>query len=110
MSLGLVGQKRGMTRVFTEAGESIPVTVIEIIPNRVTQIKTNDTDGYCAIQITTGSKKSSHVNKAMAGHYAKAGVEAGTIIREFRLDAAQVAKINVGDSLSVDMFEVGQNE
>lgn len=109
MSLGLVGQKRGMTRVFTEAGESIPVTVIEIVANRVTQIKTNEIDGYCAIQITTGSKKSSHVNKAMAGHYAKAGVEAGNLIREFRLDETQLEKIKVGDSLSVELFEVGQN-
>lgn len=108
MSLGLVGQKKGMTRVFTEAGESIPVTVIEIIPNRVTQIKTNDTDGYCAIQITTGSKKSSRVNKAMAGHFAKAGVEAGNIIREFRVTETELSAINVGDSLSVDQFSEGQ--
>jgi len=109
MSLGLVGQKRGMTRVFTEAGESIPVTVIEIIPNRVTQIKTNDTDGYSAIQVTTGSKKSSHVNKQMAGHFAKAGVEAGTIVREFRLEESDLAKHKIGDALTVDVFQVGQN-
>ena len=108
MSLGLVGQKRGMTRVFTEAGESIPVTVIEIIPNRVTQIKTNDTDGYTAIQVTTGNKKSSHVSKPMAGHFAKAGVEAGTIVREFRVDESDLSAIKVGDSLSVDVFSEGQ--
>ena len=109
MSLGLVGLKQGMTRVFTETGESIPVTVIEVVPNRVTQIKKNETDGYCAVQVTTGNKKSSRVNKAMAGHYAKAGVEAGDIIREFRLDEEQVAKMNLGDLLSADVFEVGQH-
>jgi large subunit ribosomal protein L3 len=108
MSLGLVGQKRGMTRVFTEAGESIPVTVIEVVPNRVTQIKTKETDGYDAIQITTGSKKSSRVTKAMAGHFAKAGVEAGTVVREFRLTAKELESIKVGDDLSVDIFEAGQ--
>jgi large subunit ribosomal protein L3 len=85
MSLGLVGRKCGMTRVFTEEGISIPVTVVEVIPNRVTQIKVPDTDGYCAVQITAGKKRSSHVNKAIAGHFAKAGVEAGDTIREFRL-------------------------
>lgn len=109
MSLGLVGQKKGMTRVFTDAGESIPVTVIEIFPNRVTQIKTNETDGYSAVQVTTGSKKSSHVNKAMTGHYAKAAVEAGEIIREFRIDPTVAANMKVGDALSVDIFKVGQN-
>src|SRR3990167_3563076 len=108
MSLGLVGQKRGMTRVFTDAGESIPVTVIEIIPNRVTQIKNNEIDGYSAVQITTGSKKPSRVNKAMAGHFAKAGVEAGNIIREFRVDASTLSNIKLGDSLSVDLFKEGQ--
>jgi len=108
MSLGLVGQKVGMTRVFTEAGESIPVTVIEIIPNRVTQIKTNDTDGYCAVQVTTGSKKSSRVNKAMAGHFAKAGVEAGDIIREFRVCESKLGDLKVGDSISADHFAEGQ--
>lgn len=108
MSLGLVGQKVGMTRVFTEAGESIPVTVIEIIPNRVTQIKTNDTDGYCAVQVTTGSKKSSRVNKAMAGHFAKAGVEAGDIIHEFRVTEEELAALKVGDSISAEHFAEGQ--
>ena len=98
-----------MTRVFTEAGESIPVTVIEIIPNRVTQIKTNDTDGYAAVQITTGSKKSSRIDKAMTGHFAKAGVEAGSIVREFRLEESELSKMKVGDALSVDVFQVGQN-
>lgn len=109
MSVGLVGQKRGMTRIFTEAGESIPVTVIEVFPNRITQIKTDDTDGYCAVQVTTGSKKSSHVNKAMAGHFAKAGVDAGRIVREFRLTDSEIAAMKVGDALTVDLFQPGQN-
>lgn len=108
MSLGLVGQKIGMTRVFTETGESIPVTVIEIIPNRVTQVKSEKMDGYCAVQVTTGNKKSSHVNKPMAGHFVKAGVEAGTIVREFRLDEKQLSEIKVGDVFSVDLFKEGQ--
>lgn len=107
-SLGLVGQKIGMTRVFTESGESIPVTVIEVIPNRVTQIKTNDIDGYCAIQITADHKKSSHVTKPMAGHFAKAGVEAGVIVKEFRVDESRLSTVKLGDIFSVDLFEVGQ--
>ena len=108
MSVGLVGQKRGMTRVFTETGESIPVTVIEVIPNRITQIKNDETDGYCAIQVTTGSKKASHVTKPMAGHFAKAGVEAGDMVKEFRVDATDISSMKVGDALTVDVFEVGQ--
>lgn len=108
MSLGLVGQKRGMTRIFTEAGESIPVTVIEVIPNSITQIKTDVTDGYSAVQITTGSKKASRVTKAMAGHFAKAGVQAGSVVREFRLPEAEVASLKLGEAFSVDMFEAGQ--
>ncbi|MDP1573317.1 MAG: 50S ribosomal protein L3 [Coxiellaceae bacterium] len=108
MSLGLVGQKRGMTRIFTEAGESIPVTVIEVIPNAITQIKTDANDGYSAVQVTTGSKKASRVTKAMAGHFAKAGVKAGSVVREFRLTEAEVASLTLGEAFSVDMFEVGQ--
>lgn len=108
MSLGLVGQKRGMTRIFTDSGESIPVTVIEVLPNFVTQVKTNESDGYCAVQVSTGSKKSSRVNKAIAGHYAKAGVEAGNLMHEFRIDEKQAADMKVGDALSVDVFSVGQ--
>lgn len=108
MSVGLVGQKRGMTRIFTEAGESIPVTVIEVIPNRITQIKNDETDGYCAIQVTTGFKKTSHVNKPMAGHFAKAGVEAGDMVKEFRVASADLSNMKVGDALTVDLFEVGQ--
>lgn len=108
MSLGLVGQKRGMTRIFTEAGESIPVTVIEIMPNRITQIKTDATDGYAAVQITTGVKKASRVNKAMAGHFAKAGVEAGTLVREFRLTEADLSSLKLGEEVGLDLFKEGQ--
>lgn len=109
MSVGLVGQKCGMTRIFTEAGDSIPVTVIQVIPNRVVQVKTNDTDGYCAIQVTAGNeKKSSRVNKPTAGHFAKAGVPVAEVVREFRLDESQLASYKVGDSLTVDLFQEGQ--
>ncbi len=108
MSVGLVGLKRGMTRVFTDAGESIPVTVIEVIPNRVTQVKTSDIDGYDAIQITTGNKKSSRVNKSMAGHFAKAGVDAGDVVHEFRADKSKLSEIKVGDSITVALFQEGQ--
>ena len=82
MAIGLVGRKCGMTRVFTEAGVSVPVTVIEVDPNRITQIKSVDTDGYQAVQVTTGERRASRVSKAQAGHFAKAGVEAGTVTRE----------------------------
>lgn len=108
MRLGLVGKKCGMTRVFTEAGESIPVTVVEVQPNRITQVKTEETDGYRAIQITSGQKKNSRVSKGLAGHFAKAGVEAGNIIREFRLNADQLPEAKAADELKVDMFKVGQ--
>ena len=106
MTIGLVGKKRGMTRVFTEDGVSIPVTVIEVDPNRVTQVKTLETDGYIAIQVTCGSKKSSRLNKPEAGHFAKAGVEAGTGLWEFRIDAD--AEYKAGDVIGVDLFEQGQ--
>jgi large subunit ribosomal protein L3 len=109
MSLGLVGRKCGMTRVFTEAGDSIPVTVIEVQANRVAQIKTNDTDGYNALQIACGEKKSSHVNKALAGHFAKAGVEAAHTLMEFRLDdSTDMSEYKLTDMLNVNMFTVGQ--
>ncbi|CDG23176.1 50S ribosomal protein L3 [Xenorhabdus poinarii G6] len=101
--IGLVGKKVGMTRIFTEEGVSIPVTVIEIEDNRVTQVKSNETDGYRAIQVTTGSKKANRVNKSEAGHFAKAGVEAGRILREFRLSADD-AEFTVGQSISVEIF------
>ena len=106
--LGLVGRKVGMTRIFTEAGESIPVTVLEVAGNRVTQVKTEETDGYNAIQVAFGSKKPSRVSKPLSGHYAKAGVEAGEMLKEFHIDADKLADLKVGTTLSVEMFTVGQ--
>jgi len=107
MAIGLVGRKAGMTRVFNNDGVSIPVTVIEVEPNRVTDIKTEDRDGYSAVQVTTGSRKASKVAKAEAGHFAKAGVEAGRGLWEFRLDADADAPV-VGAELTVSAFEPGQ--
>lgn len=104
MTIGLVGRKVGMTRVFTEDGVSIPVTVLECSPNRVTQVKSLDTDGYQAIQVTAGAKKASRVNKPEAGHFAKAGVEAGRGLWEFRLGQDEGADIQVGAELSVELF------
>ena len=104
MTIGLVGRKVGMTRIFTEDGVSIPVTVLECSPNRVTQVKSLDTDGYQAIQVTAGSKKASRVNKPEAGHFAKAGVEAGRGLWEFRLGQDEGADIQVGAELSVELF------
>lgn len=107
MAIGLVGRKAGMTRVFNNDGVSIPVTVIEVDPNRVTDIKTEDRDGYSAIQVTTGSRKASKVAKAEAGHFAKANVEAGRGLWEFRLDVGTDAPA-VGAELTVAVFEAGQ--
>src|SRR3989344_4311748 len=109
MSVGLVGRKCGMTRIFTEEGMSVPVTVIEVLPNRVTQVKTMENDGYCAIQVTTGARKRSKVTKPQAGHYAKAGVEPGRGLWEFRMDAGKsIDNIAVGTEFKVDLFAVGQ--
>lgn len=108
MTIGLVGRKCGMTRVFTEAGNSVPVSVIEIDPNRVTQIKTTGKDGYSAIQVTTGARRVSRVTKPAAGVYAKANVEAGRGLWEFRVASDSDVNVAVGDSISVDMFEAGQ--
>ena len=108
MSLGLVGRKVGMTRVFAEDGQSIPVTVLDMSANRVTQIKTADTDGYNAVQVAYGTKKANRVQKAEAGHFAKAGVEAGRGLKEFTADAAKLAELKVGDTLTVELFQVGQ--
>lgn len=105
MTIGIVGRKAGMTRVFTAAGESIPVTVIECTPNRVTQVKTVETDGYRAVQVTAGEKKSSHVSKPLAGHYKKAGVAAGRGLWEFRLDDSQGADLAPGAEITVTSFE-----
>ena len=104
MSIGLIGRKVGMTRIFTEDGVSIPVTVIEATPNRVTQLRTEDTDGYRALQVTAGTKKANRVNKAAAGHFAKAGVEAGRGLWEFRLAGNEGADIEVGSELTVEIF------
>ncbi len=108
MALGLVGRKCGMTRVFTDAGESIPVTVIEALPNRVTQVKTVENDGYRALQVTTGTRKLSHVSKAIAGHFAKAGQELGRGLWEFRLQDDEGADFSTGSEIKVDFFENGQ--
>jgi large subunit ribosomal protein L3 len=107
MTIGLLGRKIGMTRVFTEDGVSIPVSVVEILPNRVSQIKTVDTDGYTAIQLTGGEKKSSHVNKPLTGHFAKAQIEAGDMLCEFRMES--VDEYTAGQLLSVnDVFNEGE--
>ncbi len=108
MSLGLLGRKVGMMRIFTDDGDSIPVTVIDVSDNRVTQIKTPETDGYAAVQVTFGKRRASRVNKASAGHLAKAGVEAGTVLKEFRVDAAKAAEFKLGDKVAVGLFEAGQ--
>ena len=105
MAIGVVGRKCGMTRVFTEDGNSIPVTVIEVTPNRVSQVKTAQTDGYDAVQVTVGARRASRVTAAQAGHFAKAGVEAGRAVREFRADAGDLAP---GASVAVDVFQAGQ--
>ena len=108
MAIGLVGRKVGMSRVFTDAGVSVPVTVIEASPNRVTQVKTVDTDGYRAVQITAGTRKASRVTKPMAGHFAKAGVEAGRGCWEFRLDEGEGADLQANAEIKVDIFAPGQ--
>ncbi len=107
MSLGLVGRKCGMTRVFTEDGLSIPVTVVEVDPNRVTQVKTQESDGYAAVQVTVGERRASRVNKASAGHFAKANVAAGRGLWELRLEQADNTPA-VGEQLTVEQFESGQ--
>ena len=107
-SLGLVGRKAGMTRVFTEDGKSIPVTLIEATPNRITQIKTPETDGYSAVQVAVGSRRASLVTKPVAGHLAKAKVEAGRGLWELRIEADKLGDFTVGGEIKADMFEVGQ--
>jgi large subunit ribosomal protein L3 len=106
--MGLVGRKCGMTRVFTEDGVSIPVTVIEAQPNRITQVKTQETDGYRALQVVAGSRRASRVGKPAAGHFAAAKVEAGDLITEFRLDDTDEGEFEKGNELKVDLFEEGQ--
>ena len=109
MTIGIVGRKAGMTRIFNDDGVSVPVTVISVDPNRVTQVKSVENDGYRALQVTTGERKASRVTKAMAGHYAKAGTEAGRGLWEFRLGDDEGAEIEVGGEIKVDIFETGQN-
>ena len=108
MTIGIVGRKRGMTRVFTEDGTSVPVTVIEVDPNRVTMIREQDRDGYTAIQVTTGSRRASLVNSPSAGHFRKAGVEPGNGLWEFRTDDTDGDLPEVGSEITVDRFESGQ--
>lgn len=108
MSLGLVGRKVGMTRVFTDDGDSIPVTVVDVSNNRVTQIKQPDTDGYTAVQVAFGKRRARRVNKAAAGHFAKAGVEAGHTLKEFRVTPEQLAELKLGGAIGADIFKAGQ--
>lgn len=108
MGLGLIGRKVGMTRVFTDDGDAVPVTVVDVSNNRVTQIKTPESDGYAAVQVTFGKRRASRVNKAAAGHYAKAGVEAGHVLKEFRVTAEELAEMKIGGSISAGIFTVGQ--
>jgi large subunit ribosomal protein L3 len=108
MSLGLIGRKVGMTRIFTDEGASIPVTVLEVIPNRVTQVKTVATDGYTGLQVAYGERRASRINKALTGHFAKAGVTAGAGIKEFNVAEDVLANFQVGGNVTVDIFSVGQ--
>jgi large subunit ribosomal protein L3 len=108
MTIGLVGRKCGMTRVFTDAGESVPVTVVEVLPNRVTQVREPGKDGYCAVQVTYGAKRPQLLGKAEAGHFAKANVAPGKALVEFRLTDGDAAELKVGSELKVDLFAEGQ--
>jgi large subunit ribosomal protein L3 len=108
MSLGLVGRKIGMTRIFAENGDSVPVTVVDVSGNRVTQIKTRDSDGYLAVQLCYGKRRPNRVSKAAAGHFAKAGVEAGIGLQEFRVEAEQLGSLAVGAAIGVEIFQAGQ--
>ncbi|MFN2349483.1 MAG: 50S ribosomal protein L3, partial [Thioalkalivibrio sp.] len=108
MAIGLVGRKVGMTRVFTEDGVSLPVSVIEVEPNRVAQVKTGERDGYRSLQVAVGSRKASRVGKPLAGHLAKAGVEAGRGLWEFRLEEGEGEGVEAGAELEVDVFSAGQ--
>lgn len=108
MSLGLVGRKVGMTRIFAEDGASIPVTVLDVSNNRVTQVKTPEIDGYAAIQVTFGKRRASRVSKPLAGHLAKAGVEAGHVLKEFRVETSELASLKAGDTVAVTLFAEGQ--
>ena len=108
MTLGLVGRKVGMTRLFTDDGDTVPVTVVDVSNNRVTQIKTAETDGYAAVQVTFGKRRASRVTKPMAGHFAKAGTEAGSVLREFPVSTEVAAGLKAGATIGADIFKVGQ--
>ena len=108
MTLGLVGRKVGMTRLFTDDGDAVPVTVVDVSNNRVTQIKTPDTDGYAAVQVTFGKRRPSRVTRPMAGHFAKAGTEAGSVLKEFAISVEQAAQLKPGATIGADIFKVGQ--
>ena len=108
MNLGLVGRKVGMTRVFTDDGDTVPVTVVDVSNNRVTQLKTLEVDGYSAVQVAFGKRRASRVVKAAAGHFAKAGVEAGSVLREFRVAVDKLGELKLGGVVGVNVFQVGQ--
>jgi large subunit ribosomal protein L3 len=108
MAIGVIGRKCGMTRVFTDDGVSVPVTVVEVEPNRISQVKTLESDGYSALQVTAGSRRANRVSKPMAGHFAKAGVEAGRTLCEFRLNEGEGEGLELGSEIKVDIFEDGQ--
>lgn len=108
MSLGLVGRKIGMTRIFTDDGASLPVTVLDVSNNRVTQIKSASTDGYSAVQVAFGTRRASRLTKAAAGHFAKAGVEAGSVLKEFTATPEELGSLQAGGTMGVDLFKVGQ--
>ncbi len=107
-SLGLLGRKVGMTRIFTDDGESVPVTVLDVSNNRIAQVRTDEADGYSAVQVARGSRRSSRVIKPQAGHFAKAGVEAGSQLKEFRLDPQAIGDLKAGSTIGIDVFSVGQ--
>jgi len=108
MSIGLVGRKVGMTRIFTDDGDALPVTVLDVSDNRITQIKTPDNDGYAAVQVAFGKRRATRVRKPLAGHLAKAAVEAGNLLREFKATAEELAPLKVGAKIGVEIFKVGQ--
>lgn len=108
MSLGLVGRKVGMMRIFTDDGDSVPVTVLDVSGNRVTQVKTPEKDGYAAVQLTFGARRPGRVVKPAQGHFARAGTEAGILLKEFRVDGGDLAAYQLGSAVSVEIFKVGQ--
>ena len=108
MAIGVIGRKAGMTRVFTDDGSSIPVTVIEVMPNRITQIRTPEVDGYSAVQVCTGTRKASRITHPQAGHFAKAGVDGGRLLAEFRLDQGEGADLETGQDIGIGIFQAGQ--